>query len=190
MEGNLVHEVKQNAKHWWAFLLVGIVSIALGLYCLSKPADALVSLTMVFVIGFFISGIFEIIFSIVNKNVLDGWGWMLAGGILDLLFGIILIALPLPIITTILVYYVGFWILFRSIWSLGVASDLSKYTSSGWLIVLAVLGILFSFFYLLSPTFYGGITLVALLCAALIAYGLLRIYMAFQLKSMNKKINN
>ncbi|MFD1166733.1 DUF308 domain-containing protein [Sphingobacterium daejeonense] len=40
-------------------------------------------LSFVFSISFLFSGVMEIIFAFNNKNEIDGWGWYLAGGILN-----------------------------------------------------------------------------------------------------------
>ncbi|MCD7971237.1 MAG: DUF308 domain-containing protein [Candidatus Azobacteroides sp.] len=53
-------------------------------------------------------------------------GFALAVGITDLLFGILLVALPLELTATFLIYFVGFWIMFRSIWEIGTDIDLKK----------------------------------------------------------------
>ena len=50
-------------------------------------------LSVIFSISMLISGIIEIIFSISNRRGISSWGWYLAGGIIDLILGIYLVAI-------------------------------------------------------------------------------------------------
>jgi uncharacterized membrane protein HdeD (DUF308 family) len=183
--------LKQKTKYWWASLLIGILAIAIGIWCLLTPDVTLVALTMLFIVAFFITGIIDIVYAITNRNILLGWGWNLAGGIIDIILGILLVMLPLPLITTFLVYFVGFWILFRSVWTIGTSIDLQKMGVKGWgwLLALAIIGILFSILFILSPIFSGAF-IVAFISIAFMVYGIFRIYYSFKLKSVNNKLKD
>jgi len=98
---------------------------------MATPDATLVALTILFIVAFLVSGIFEIILAVGNRDR-RGWGWALAGGILDLVLGIILMVIPPVMTTLVLIYFVGFWLLIRSVWAIGFASDLSHVKNSGW----------------------------------------------------------
>lgn len=187
MKREIANYMKRRSKCWWTSLLVGIVAIVLGVWCLMTPANALAAITYTFIVGFILSGIFDIVFSISNKNVYYGWWWTFSGGIIDLLFGLFLAFLPLSFTTTILVYFVGFWILFRSIWTIGIAVELNRYTPTGWLLAFGILSLLFSIFYLFSPSF-GSFFIVTLVSIAFLFYGVFRIYYSIQLRNINKAL--
>ena len=110
-------------------------------------------------LGFILGGILDIIFAVSNRDYVYGWGWTLAAGILELLLGIMLFTLPTASITVILVYFVGFWILFRSIWSIGESTQLRMMGVKGWgwALALSILCTVLAFLYLLSPTFSKGV---------------------------------
>lgn len=187
-----LENVRHTVKNWWVSLVIGILAIILGIWALVTPDVTLVALTYLFIIGFFVSGIFEIFFAVSNKDTMTGWGWNLAGGIIDLVFGIILLLMP-PVITAItLVYFVGFWIIFRSVWMIGDSIELKRLGVSGWgwLLALAILAILFALAFLISPLFTGAAVIIGFVAAALIVYGVFRIYLAFQLRSVYKDIKN
>ena len=190
MKNELLETARRTVKNWWVSVLVGVLAVILGIWCMATPDSTLVALTMVFVVMFLLSGMFEIVFAVTNRNV-QGWGWSLAGGILDLLLGILLAALPLPVITLVLVYFVGFWLLIRSIWAIGLASDLSHWRNSGWgwLLALAILGVIFSFVFFLSPIFGGGM-IVWFASFAFLAYGIFRIFLGIKLKSFKNDIHD
>lgn len=184
MENDLMYAARAAVKNWWLSLVIGILSLGLGILFLAKPLDALITLAILFVAGFLVSGLFEIIFAISNKNSLNGWGWTLAGGIIDLLLGILLLCTP-GITPIIMAYFVGFWIMFQSIWGIGMACDLQKLGVKdwGWLLALAIIGIIFSFIFIMSPVFATGF-IVAMAVIAFIVYGIFRIYLGFRLKSI------
>lgn len=85
-----------------------------------------------------------------------------------------------------LIYVVGFWILFRAFWALGEAYEFRRYTDGSWLIILAVLAIIFSFFFLVSPA-WNGLFIVSMISLAFFAYGIYRITHAFALRSLEKE---
>lgn len=188
MENELVKSAKSAVKNWWISLLIGLLSVGLGIWCLFAPGSTLIALTVLFVINFLVGGVFEIIFAISNRKM-QGWGFTLAGGIIDLLFGIFLFILP-PFATTVtLILFVGFWILFRSIWAIGVSVDLQRLGVKGWgwLLALAILGILFAVLFILNPAFGAGY-IVAFAAMSFVFYGAFRIYLAFKLKSFRKDV--
>ena len=182
---------KEKPRYWWLSLLIGIFAIIMGIWSIVTPDTTLVALTVFFIATFFISGIIDIVYAVSNRKILNNWGWPLAGGIIDIVLGILLVSLPLPVITTMLVYFVGFWILFRSVLSLGFACELqqSGVKSWGWMLALSILGILFSILFMLSPVI-NGMFVVMLVSLAFFTYGIFRICYAFRLKSLNDFIND
>lgn len=185
----IIDSMKRAVKNWWVSLLVGILTIGLGILCFIAPDKSLLGLTYVFVAIFLIAGILDIFFAVSNRKYTYGWGWTLAAGILEMLFGILLLVLPTQVITGILIYVVGFWILFRSIWGIGESCQLQMMGVKGWgwLLALSILCVLLSFFYLLSPVF-GGIFIVIFIGISMVVYGIFRILMAFELRRIGKDV--
>ncbi len=183
-------KLKRKVKHWWISLLVGILALILAVWALVTPIETLTVMIYVFIIMFFISGISDIGFAMVNRNAMRGWGWGLMNGILEVIFGIILLIIPATLLTTILLYLIGFWVLFRSVWSVGEAIELQiiGIRGWGWLLALGILGIIASIIFIISPVF-AGIFVVALISLALMFYGIFRIYLAFGLRRINKLIS-
>lgn len=189
MRNELLGSTKRAVKHWWMSLIIGLLALGVGIWCIFRPVEALLALTILFVVSFLLSGILEIIFALVNRNNLDGWGWTLTSGIVDLLLGILLLCIPVDT-PLILIYFVGFWIMFQSVWAIGMAVDLRRIQVSGWvwLLVLAILGLVFSFIFIVSPSFGGGF-IVALMSISFILYGIFRIYLSFRLKSIKDQLD-
>jgi uncharacterized membrane protein HdeD (DUF308 family) len=186
----LLKKLKRKVKHWWISLLVGILALILAVWALVTPVETLTAMIYVFIIMFFISGISDIGFALTNRDAMRGWGWSLVNGILEIVFGIILLIIPATVLTTILLYLIGFWVLFRSVWSVGEAIELQiiGIRGWGWFLALGILGIIASIIFIVSPVF-AGIFVVALISLALMFYGIFRIYLAFGLRKINKIIS-
>ena len=105
---------------------------------------------------------------------------------MELLLAIMLMVMPIGSVVGTLIYVVCFWTLFRAFWALGEAYEFRRYTDGSWLIILAVLAIIFSFFFLVSPA-WNGLFIVSMISLAFFAYGIYRITHAFALRSLEKE---
>jgi uncharacterized membrane protein HdeD (DUF308 family) len=95
--------------HWVWHVVQGIVSVLVGVIALFWPG--LTVLAILFVITFWsiVGGSVEIVGSLtMRKQGGGGWGWMLAAGIVSILFGIALLASPGAALITLL-WLVGIW---------------------------------------------------------------------------------
>lgn len=190
MKNDLFYSTKQAVKYWWVSILVGILAVLVGIWCISTPLTTIVALAMVFAAIFLISGISQIVFAISNNKLLKAWGWTLVSGIIDLIFGIILVAMPIEVTTLMLTYFVGFWVMFQSILGIGTSVELQRngIKGWGWLLALAILGVLMSFIFILSPIFTTGF-IVAIVSISFISYGIFRVYLGFKLRSLHKHMD-
>lgn len=189
MKNELIESVKQAMKYWWMSLIVGVLAIILGILFIANPFTGLATLAILFTIGFIVSGLLEIIFAVSNRDTHNGWGWTLASGIIDLLLGILLISYPIVTIE-VMIFFVGFYIMFQSIWAIGSSVELQRagVKGWGWLLAMAILGIIFSFIFIMSPVF-GGSVIVAFASIAFIIYGIFRIYLSFRYKAMKNHLD-
>ncbi len=185
MENSLFKKVKKAIDYWYIPLLVGLLFIGIGIWSFITPVAAYLTLAFIFSVSFLGSGIFEIIFALSNRKTIDNWGWTLASGILGFVVGLLLIINPL-ISITILPLYVGFVVLFRSIMAIVIAFDLKSYAVSDWgnLLILGILGTLFSFVLLWNPIF-AGLSLVYWTAFAFISLGIFYIYFSVKLKKIH-----
>jgi uncharacterized membrane protein HdeD (DUF308 family) len=182
----IIKRAKNVTKHWYLSLILGILFIGVGILVLKTPLESYLTLSIVFSVTVFISGISEIIYSVSNRKEMDNWGWILVGGIIDLLLGIWLISSPLLSIA-VLPYVVSFFLIFRSMIAMGLAFDARGFTDSGWgwLFALGMLGLLFSFILLWNPL-VAGLSIVIWTGCAFITIGVFRIVLAFKLRHLHK----
>ncbi len=188
MEQTEVKRLKAAVKHWWLSLLLGILLIAMGFWVIRTPLASYIGLAILFSWLLFISGIIEMVFSISNKDNLDGWGWHLAGGIIDFILGGYLISNP-ELTMAVLPFLVGFWMMFGGVSAIAMSMDLKSYGSTGWgwTLTMGILTIIFSFLVIYNPVL-GGFYLVFMTAFALITLGVFRIILAFRLKKLHKEI--
>lgn len=186
MDNFLLSSYKKAVKNWWVSLVIGVIAIILGMICMFTPLATFATLSFLFVISFLIGGIAEIAFAVTNRASLSNWGWTLAIGIIDIIFAFILLANPM-LAPFMLCYLIACWILIQSIWGIGMAVDLKDVPESGWgwLLALSILGVLASILLLLQPAIVG-LFAAYFVAFGFLAYGVLRIYMAFRLKACKK----
>ncbi len=184
---NVLEKIRYDVKNWWWFLITGLFFIAAGIAIYAKPAEGYVSLSILFSLLMISTGLNQIFFSASNSDILKGWGWILASGILDLALGTYLLIYPLVTMVT-LPYFVGFWLVIRAFYLMGFSFDLKNLNVSGWgwlffggIVVLA-LGFLIIYY----PA-AGVVSIIAVSGTAFIVGGFMNMYLAFQLKNLKKE---
>jgi uncharacterized membrane protein HdeD (DUF308 family) len=175
-----------SIKYWWLSLVLGVLFIIFAIWLLMDPLSSYAALSILFSIFMFISGIFEITFAISNRNSISSWGWYLAGGIIDLIIGIILIGSP-GLSMAVLPFVLAFWLLFRGVSGIGNSIDLRGYgvRNWGWYLFIAILAILCSIGILWVPA-AGALSFVFMAAYAFMIFGIFKIVVAFDLKKLRK----
>ena len=163
---------------WWLVLIEGIALLILGLLLLSSPGMTTLILVQFVGIYWLIAGIFKIITIFMDSS---GWGWKLAGGIVGILAGLIVVQHPLwaPfVLGSALIIILGIQGLI-----IGVIGLIQAFKGGGWgAAVLGVISILFGLLFLFNV---GGFIMAlpgAIGILALIG-GVIAIVGAFKVKS-------
>lgn len=174
-------------KNWWLPLIVGIMFILVGAWTISTPVKSYMSLAIIFASFMFVSGIFQLVFSINNRNEIDNWGWHFVGAMFDFVVGAVLFFNP-AITMAVLPFIIAFYFMFKGFATFGFAFDMKKYGSEGWgwLLASGTLSIIFSLMILFNPTL-GGLTIVFFTALAFFSLGLFNITLAFALKKIKEK---
>ncbi len=77
--------------YWWS-LLTAVLSIAAGVYLISRPLAGILSLTLVVGVYFAAQGITQIITAIQHRSVLRSWIWLVVGGVVNLILSAIIVS--------------------------------------------------------------------------------------------------
>lgn len=181
---DVIETTEQVVKKWYLPLIIGIVLVIMGIGTMITPASSYLALSVLFAIGFFVNGILETYFAIVNKS--ENWGWSLVMGILGIILGLMLLFNPaLSAIT--LPFYVGFLLLFHSVTGIGIALHMKQNYVIDWgtLMVIAILGVLFSVILIFNPLL-AGISIVLWTGFAFLASGFFSIYLSIRIRKLHK----
>jgi uncharacterized membrane protein HdeD (DUF308 family) len=178
-------KIAYAVSHWWLSVLLGVLFIVIGVWVLFTPVESYLTLSLIFSVTFLVNGVMEIFSAFTMNRETQGWGWIVAGGVIDLIIGLMLVANP-GITALLLTFVVGFGLLFRSMMAIGVAFDLKSAGVSmwGWLLVLGMAGLLFSFLLLRKPSIVA-LSIVVVTSIAFIVIGVFRVVLGLRLKKIH-----
>ncbi len=103
-----------DGEQWWPPVLSGIFGIGLGVLTFARPET--MALALVYVAGFWaiVTGLLEIVAAIRLRDVVSGEWLMGLGGVLSIIFGVLVVALPNSGALA-LVYLFGFYAILAGI---------------------------------------------------------------------------
>jgi len=129
-------------------------------------------------------------YAYVNSGTDSGWGWALALGILELIAGVWLFALPESILVDAFIFVIGIWIIVAAINSICEACVISSVTPAWmiWMILLLVFTIIASFIFLSNPII-GEIAVWLWIGLSLISFGIFRIIFSIKANNANTLLN-
>ena len=96
-------------KHWWLLLVGGLLFLVLGFVSLAYPMTALLSVALYIGLIALATGIMSLAFAFSNMSA-GGWGWRLFEGIVDVLFGLVMLIHPM-ISAALIPVIIGIWVL-------------------------------------------------------------------------------
>lgn len=184
---SLIENSKRAVRYWWLMLIIGIALFVVGILVFVYPAQSYLGMAVVFGWLMLLSGILEVVLASVNRHFVTGRGWMLAGGIIEIVLGIILIfnvalsAATLPI-------FLGFWLMLRGFSAIGLGGDMSamQIAGSGWTIFTGILLVLCSLWILFQPLVFGTTAVIVWVGISLLFAGAAACSLAFQLQRAHR----
>ena len=179
-------KIRKALKYWWIGVLLGILFILLGIWVLQSPIESFITFTIYFAITYIISGLGAITFALSNRNSLEGWGWQLSGGILQLFLGFALLANP-GVSMSVLVFFVGFWLMFNAISTISMSIEFKKSGDKGWfwILVSGILTTVLAFLVLVNPL-YAVSFLSVFIGLSVIFLGIAQIMISWKMRSIGK----
>lgn len=188
---NLFDKVTERAgktiRHWWLFMITGILAIIAGIVVLCNPLDSYLALSLMFGILMVIYGIAELVISSTSRNYFTSRGYSIVNGILNLLLGIFLCCWPRVTLVALPVI-LGVWTMFNSFTIIGLGSDMDSFRvkGAGWVIACGVILLLLSLGITLYPLTIGTAAVIVLTGTILILFGALTIALSLRLRRIHE----
>lgn len=183
---NLTNKVSRAVQHWWLMLLAGILCVVLGIIVFVFPLESYVTLSILTGVVMLIVGAAQLIIASTSGNYLAMRGYMVVGGVIDLLLGIFLCVYP-GVTLVILPIMMGIWMMYHSFMMIAFGGDLDTFRISGGgtLIFGGVILLLLSILVLANPFRAGIAAVIVVAGVGFLLLGILLCRVAMKLKSIH-----
>lgn len=184
---NLTDRAGRAVQHWWLMMLAGILCFALGIAVFVFPLESYVVLSILAGVLMLVVGAAQLIIASTSGNYLVMRGYMLVGGVIDLLLGFLLCIYP-AVSMALLPVMLGIWMMYHAFMTIAFGGDLEtfKVKGSGWTILGGIMLLLLSFVVLINPFGAGVATVIVLAGIGLLVFGFLLCWMSMILKDIHK----
>ncbi len=185
----LLEQSREAIRYWWLYAVVGIALIAGGVLTFIYPAQSYLALSIIFGWLMLVAGILEIVVATANRHFLTGRGWMVAGGAIEVVLGVILI-FNVALSAATMPVFLGFWLLLRSFATIGFGGDMRAMgvRGAGWSVVGGILLMLCSLWILMQPATVGSAAVLVWIGVSLLLSGVSACAFSMQLKSAHKSL--
>lgn len=184
---NLTERVGRAVQHWWLLMLAGVLCVALGIAVFVFPLQSYVTLSILAGVLMLLVGASQLIIASTSGNYLAMRGYMLVGGVIDLILGLLLCVYP-GVTMALLPIMLGIWMMYHSFMMIAFGGDLETFRvkGSGWTILGGVLLLVLSFVVLVNPFSAGIAAVVVLSGVGLIVFGFLLCWVAGIFRNIDK----
>lgn len=188
---NLIKGAARAVKHWWLLTVAGILCIATGIVVFAFPLESYVTLSIIFGVLLLVVGAAKLIAASTSANFFMMRGYVIVGGVLDVLLGIFLCVYP-GVTLMALPIMMGFWMMYNSFVLIGFSGDFETFgvPGSGWVIGGGILLLILSILVLVNPLGAGIATVVLLAGAGLIVFGILMVSLSMKLKEIHRDFDS
>jgi uncharacterized membrane protein HdeD (DUF308 family) len=187
---NIISKVTGTVKNWWVFLIMGILLLISAYWMFSTPVESFVGLASLFSALIFVSGLFSVFFALTNKEDIDNFGLYLAGGVLDVIIGFILLKYP-GLTIVLFSMFIGFWLLFRGFNMISVSFKIKSAGDEnwGWILFFGILIVIFAMMSIINPLI-GASYLVYTLAFTLLLFGIANIALSLRLRRIKSTVKD
>lgn len=184
---NLTSKVSRMVKHWWLMLFAGLLSIVAGVCVFVFPIESYLTISLIFGVLMLLTGITQLMMASTSGNYLTMRGYVIVGGILDLILGVFLCVYP-GVTVMVLPILMGIWLMYHSFIIIAFGGDMDTFRISGSavMVIFGILLLALSIFVLLDPLSVGVATILLLAGIGLMILGLTFVVISFKLKNIHK----
>jgi len=168
--------VDRSLRHWWVFVIRGIMFMVLGAYIFASPVSAYLALGFMLGLVILLAGVAELVHAYEDKGSANR-GWHLFVGLVDLVIGLVLMS-HLAASMTVLRVIIGVYFLFRGLSILNFRRFARRPV---WVLAGAVIVLLFGILVIADPVF-GSATVIIWTGSAFIITGILNVLLGIRMK--------
>ena len=186
----LTGKAAREIRHWWLYMLCGILCVAAGITVFAYPMGSYMTLGLIFGFLMLIVGALQLIVAASSGNFFAMRGYLIVGGILDVILGIFLCINP-SVTMLLMPILLGIWMLYHSFIIMAFGGDMATFNVSGngWIVAGGVLLMLFAIFILVNPMSAGVATIVVLTGLGLILFGILLCALSLTLRNIHRQFS-
>ena len=184
---NLTSKVGRAVQHWWLLLIAGLLCAVLGIVVFVFPLESYVTLAILTGVVMLVVGAAQLIIASTSGNYLAMRGYMIVGGVIDLILGIFLCVYP-GVTMVVLPIMMGIWMMYHSFMMIAFGGDLDTFRidGGGTVIFGGVILLLLSILILVNPFAAGIAAVIVVAGVGLILFGLLLCWLSVKLKDIHK----
>ena len=184
---NLAKRAGRMIRHWWMMLIVGILVIVAGILVFVFPVQSYMTLGILFGALMLLSGAAQLVIASSSGNYLMMKGYVVIGGVIDLLLGIFLCIYP-GVTMVLLPIFLGIWMLYHSFIIIAFGGDMDTFRipDGGWVIIGGILLLILSIVVLINPLGAGIETIIILAGIGLLVFGALLCMLSMKLRDIHK----
>jgi hypothetical protein len=177
--------VDSIGKSWWLVLVLGILTLGVGISALNHPVSAYHTIAILFGVWLVVSGVVSIVRGLAS-HIDGGMRVMLviSGGI-SLFLGSMFFHAEVAEKVLLLSLYIGITFLFRGIVDLVAGISAKGESGRGWTIFMGIVGMIAGL-YMINHPFAGAADWITVVAWFLIFFGIMEIFGAFKIRSASK----
>lgn len=174
------------ARNWWTLAVRGVIAILFGIAILLAPGIALAVLVLLWGAYALVDGVFAVIAGFRGREGNRNWWVTVLEGVVGIIAGIVTFFMP-GITALVLLYIISAWAIITGVLEIVAAIQLRKEIEGEfWLGLSGVASILFGILLFLFPR-EGILTLLTVLAAYSIVFGIVMIMLAFRVRDQAER---
>jgi uncharacterized membrane protein HdeD (DUF308 family) len=173
-------------KKWWLLLILGVLSIVVGLMAWRNPVDATATLIVLFGIWLLVSGIGTIIRALADDSDGSSKVLMVISGSLSVILAMIFFKGGIVEKVELAAIFMGITFMFRGIAELVAGLASKGVPGRGWAIFMGTITLIAGVYTINNPV-TSLITIAEVMAFFLMILGVMEIVASFQLRGLAKK---
>jgi uncharacterized membrane protein HdeD (DUF308 family) len=177
------------ARYWWAFILRGVLAIIFGIIAFVSPPTTIAVLVLLFGAWALVDGVFHIAAAIRDRSMTRSFWLTILEGVVSIIAGVLALAFP-DVAAASLLLLIAAWSIVTGVVEVVLAIRLrEQITGELWLAIGGLLSIAFGVLLILYPT-SGAITIVWIIGAYAIVFGIAMIALGWRLRGINQRVSD